>query len=123
MPFRSTARPALALLVLGLAIYFPSYFWIKSRSLTPLDVPMSLSPGHIETGEFQINLEANFFVYADTRIWVTRTAAIWIEFDLVRSLFPLAANHRLLAHPKMIETMPWSAPTSAIFTQPQAATA
>jgi hypothetical protein len=67
MPFRSTARPALALLVLGLAIYFPSYFWIKSRSLVPLDVPMSLAPGHIETGEFQINLEGNFFVYADTR--------------------------------------------------------
>jgi len=67
MPFRSTARPAVALLVLGLVIYFPAYFWIKSRSLMPLDIPMSLAPGHIETGEFQIDLEANFFVYADTR--------------------------------------------------------
>lgn len=64
MPLRGTLRPGILLILLGVFIYVPAYFWINSRTLTPLDMPMTLSAGQFNSPDFKINLEGNFFVYA-----------------------------------------------------------
>jgi biopolymer transport protein ExbD len=37
--------------------------WTSTRTWLPVDIPVSLSPGHVRTGEFKINLKSNYWVY------------------------------------------------------------
>ncbi len=37
--------------------------WMSTRIVYPVDVPISLAPGHIHTGPFRLNLDANYSVY------------------------------------------------------------
>ena len=37
--------------------------WTATRTWLPLDIPIFLSPGHVRTGEFKINLKSKYWVY------------------------------------------------------------
>jgi len=62
MRLPSTARVGIYSLAAGILISASTFWWVSTRTLTPLDIPVSLAPGHIRTGDFKINIEANFSV-------------------------------------------------------------
>lgn len=58
----SPRRIAIALILAGVFLYAGSMYWLTTRKPIPLDVPISLSRGHIRTEEFSINLDADYSV-------------------------------------------------------------
>lgn len=59
-------RAAIATLALGFAVFGGVHWWVATRILVPLDTPLSLAPGHRQSDEFQLNVEA--FFYIDVRL-------------------------------------------------------
>jgi len=57
-----TARLGIACLVLVLPALFGIRHWYATRTYDPVDMPISLRPGHIHTGPFKINLRRWYFV-------------------------------------------------------------
>jgi biopolymer transport protein ExbD len=55
---RASGWLGLGLLLAGLGLIAGVHLWHATRTFVPLDIPVSLSRGHIQTGEFLINLEA-----------------------------------------------------------------
>jgi hypothetical protein len=68
----SLKRAAIAFVLGGVALYAGSQYWLATRNLVPLDIPISLSRGHITTPEFSINLDAVYYI----DIGVPRTPSI-----------------------------------------------
>jgi hypothetical protein len=60
-----SARIGVALILTGVALYGGWKWWVTTRTWVPLDIPVSLSRGHIRTSEFEINLEGSFWVYVE----------------------------------------------------------
>jgi biopolymer transport protein ExbD len=60
-----TSRISLVFILIGVALYAGHRYWVATRTWVPLDMPISLSRGHIRTGEFEINLEGSFWVYVE----------------------------------------------------------
>ncbi len=54
-----------ALILIGIAVPVGFDRWMQSRSWVPLDIPISLAPGHIRTPEFEINLQGEYWIYID----------------------------------------------------------
>jgi biopolymer transport protein ExbD len=52
----------IGLIVSAMALYGLSWYWPATRTLLALDIPISLSRGHIRTGEFKINLQAFYSI-------------------------------------------------------------
>ncbi len=57
-----SARVGLALILLPIAGFGVWACWNATRIWVPLDVPVSLSPGHIQTPEFKINVESTYSI-------------------------------------------------------------
>lgn len=55
-------RLGLASMFLGAILYFGWLLWWKTRVTKPVDMPVSMSPGHLRTQEFKINLEAVYLI-------------------------------------------------------------
>src|SRR5437879_7958677 len=56
------SRIGLLFLLLG-ALWFAGWvLWGKTRITRPVDMPVSMSPGHIRSREFKINLEAVYLI-------------------------------------------------------------
>ncbi|MFI5098537.1 MAG: ExbD/TolR family protein [Candidatus Acidiferrales bacterium] len=62
MRLPSTARVGILALCLGIVTYGSVYLWVNTRSLSPVDIPVTLGPGHIQTGNFRIDVEANYSI-------------------------------------------------------------
>ena len=60
MAILSLKRVAIAFILGGVALYAGSQYWLATRKLVPLDIPISLSRGHIRTPEFSINLDSRY---------------------------------------------------------------
>jgi len=58
----SPRRVATAVVLAGLALAIASIFWLSTRKLVPLDIPISLSRGHVRTEEFGINLNSGYYI-------------------------------------------------------------
>lgn len=58
MRLHGTARVGILALCVGIVVYVSVYYWVNTRTLLPLDIPVTLAPGHIRTGDFKINVEA-----------------------------------------------------------------
>lgn len=58
MRLPGTARVGIFALCLGIAVFTSVHYWVNTRTLVPLDIPVTLAPGHIQTGDFKINVEA-----------------------------------------------------------------
>jgi biopolymer transport protein ExbD len=57
------ARVGLALILLGASFYIGSRLWEATRIWVPVNFPISLSPGHIKTNEFKLNLDSSYVVF------------------------------------------------------------
>ena len=62
MRSRASGWLGLGLLLGGLGLIAGIQFWHVTRIFVPLDIPVSLSRGHIQTGEFLINRDAIYEV-------------------------------------------------------------
>ena len=63
MAFRlTTARVGLAMVLLPTAWLAGCAWWRFTRYWIPLEMPVSLSPGHIRTPEFQVNVEGSYTI-------------------------------------------------------------
>lgn len=60
MAILSLKRVAIAFIVGGVALCAGSQYWLATRNLVPLDIPISLSRGHIRSPEFNINLDSRY---------------------------------------------------------------
>jgi biopolymer transport protein ExbD len=60
MRLPGAVRLGLFALFIGFLIYGPTYYWVNTRTWIPIDIPVSLAPGHIRTGDFKINFESFF---------------------------------------------------------------
>src|ERR1700688_1296843 len=58
MRLHGTARVGILALLVGILVFVSVHYWVNTRTLVPLDIPVTLAPGHIRTGDFQINVEA-----------------------------------------------------------------
>jgi biopolymer transport protein ExbD len=68
----SLKRVAIALILCGVTPYACFECWLATRKLVPLDIPVSLSRGHIRTPEFSINLDAVYYIAFE----VEKTSAV-----------------------------------------------
>jgi biopolymer transport protein ExbD len=49
-------------------VLFPAYHhWFATRTWAPVDIPISLAPGHVKTGDFHINLHTVFHFEIDLK--------------------------------------------------------
>ncbi len=62
MRLPGTARVGILALCLGPVVFGGVRNWVSGWTLAPLDIPVTLAPGHIRTGDFEINVEALFSV-------------------------------------------------------------
>jgi biopolymer transport protein ExbD len=58
MRLHGTARVGILALCVGIIVFVSVYYWVNTRTLVPLDIPVTLAAGHIRTGDFKINVEA-----------------------------------------------------------------
>jgi biopolymer transport protein ExbD len=58
-------RIGLALLLIAASIYGGWEWWMATRTWVPLEMPVSLAPGHIRSPEFKINLDAGFWIFVE----------------------------------------------------------
>jgi hypothetical protein len=47
-------------LVIGLASSIGSGYWLATRNWVPVDIPISLSKGHIRSGDFHLNVPGEY---------------------------------------------------------------
>jgi len=50
------------MILTGVALWVGSLTWLATRKLVPLDIPVSLSRGHITTREFSVNLDSGYYI-------------------------------------------------------------
>lgn len=62
MRISKVARVGLVLLATGVIIQISAYVWDKTRTTTAIDVPINVTPGHLRTPEFTVNIEAQYMV-------------------------------------------------------------
>jgi hypothetical protein len=58
MRLHGTARVGILALCVGIVVFVSVYYWVNTRTLIPLDIPVTLAPGHIRAGDIKINVEA-----------------------------------------------------------------
>jgi hypothetical protein len=46
----------------GVAVFGIWTWWLSTRTNHPVDVPISMAPGHVRTSEFKINLKALYTI-------------------------------------------------------------
>jgi hypothetical protein len=59
---QSSRKLGVALLLAGIGWFLGHAYWIATRTRIPLDMPISLSRGHIRTDDFQVNLASGYYV-------------------------------------------------------------
>src|SRR5882762_5303993 len=55
-------RLGLVSMSLGILVFSGLLLWWRTRTLSPVDIPVSMSLGHIRTPEFKINLDAVYLI-------------------------------------------------------------
>ncbi len=79
-------KTGVTLLLVGLALQAGWVLWWETRHWAPVDLPITLSPGHIKTKEFKLNLSG----YYDVAIEVQKN----IPFDTLNCLLGVRAPTR-----------------------------
>src|SRR5919109_5678789 len=64
---RPSARKGIAVVLFLIGIVLPIFYrhWLATRTFIAFDMPVSIAPGHIRTGEFHVNLRGQYFVRLD----------------------------------------------------------
>jgi biopolymer transport protein ExbD len=61
-----TGRFGIALIIVGIAQLMSSIHWLAPHPLVALDMPISLSPGHIVTGNVNVDLDTLYYIDIET---------------------------------------------------------
>lgn len=81
----ATAWIGICLTILGLVSFAGIQGWMATRTFAPVDMPVSLAPGHIKTGPFRINLKGTYSIRInDDLIDLPDTYETWMGFDEIR---------------------------------------
>jgi hypothetical protein len=64
---RRGTKTGLGLILVGLAIQAIGLLWVSTRHWTPVDIPITLSPGEIISKEFKVNSSAPYFIEVDVQ--------------------------------------------------------
>jgi hypothetical protein len=71
---RASLAIAAALIIFPIVGLIGDKHWLDTRILVPLDVPVSLSPGHIRTGDFHgLSISTRTRTYRGSTQWMWRT--------------------------------------------------
>jgi len=62
MRLPGTARVGIFALFAGISVVGVGFYWANTRTLVPVDIPVTLASGHIQTGDFKINVKAYFSI-------------------------------------------------------------
>src|SRR6266850_657427 len=62
MRLPNMARVGILALCVGIVVFGFVHYWVNTRTWMPRDIPVTLAPGPIQTGDFQLNVEAYFSV-------------------------------------------------------------
>lgn len=62
MPMRRVTKGGLTLVLVGALIQAIGLLWVSTRHWTPVDIPITLSPGEIISKEFKIDSSALYFI-------------------------------------------------------------
>jgi hypothetical protein len=68
MPPKTLALAGVAIMWAAVLIFWGTDHWLRTRIFEPGNTPISLSAGHAETGNFEINLRTDFYVYVDLKL-------------------------------------------------------
>jgi len=63
-----SARLGIGLILLGITAYAGTARWMRTRTVYPVNIPVSLATGHIRTA-FRLNLSAVYWVIVDSGDW------------------------------------------------------
>jgi hypothetical protein len=62
MRLSGTAFAAVGTLFAGVLMFGCTRYWVKTRTLFPVDIPVSLSRGHLKTGDFKVNIRGFYSI-------------------------------------------------------------
>ena len=65
MPTAARVWISAFLICVGLVLFPAYHHWFATRTWTPVDIPISLAPGHVKTGDFHVNVHAVYYVGID----------------------------------------------------------
>lgn len=65
MPPKSLLRTGLVILAISIVLPLGTVYWLKTRKFQPVDMPVSLLAGQIQTIKFETNLSGDYFVNFD----------------------------------------------------------
>lgn len=63
MPQKTLATIGLLVFVTAICVLWGTNHWVQTRTFDPVDMPVSLQPGRIQTGAFEINLPESYEVF------------------------------------------------------------
>ena len=105
------AKVGLGLILTGIAALCVSALWSETRTWVPVDVPLSLTVGHIRTREFKINQNALYEIAVDGERnipYQTLNCLLGVEDiyperckdtpSVIRASWVLTSNGAILAH-------------------------
>jgi hypothetical protein len=58
----SSKRFGISIFLIGVVLAAGCWSWLITRKLIPLDVPISLAPGHFHSPDFKLNLNSGYFI-------------------------------------------------------------
>src|ERR1700739_1443900 len=67
MPLTRSKLVGLIFLAVGIVLYGTWIVWLSTRTDHPVDVPISMTIGHVRTREFKINLTAPYLIEIDVQ--------------------------------------------------------
>ena len=79
-------RLGILCIAFGIGAYFSVYFWYLARTWTPIDMPINMLPGELQTPEFSTNMNAFY------RIEIAANSNKGIPFDTLDCLLGGASN-------------------------------
>ena len=61
-PVRLITKTGLLLMLLGACAFGGWMLWVATRVKSPIDMPVSMSVGHVRTSDFRVNLETLYLI-------------------------------------------------------------
>jgi biopolymer transport protein ExbD len=97
---RTTASIAIILILLGVGLPAGYKHWMDTRTCVALEMPVSLSPGHIRTVDFESNLAGwyQIGIAGDERLFYRQDCRFGAIDPLLKTRTTVYQNGRLLEH-------------------------
>jgi hypothetical protein len=96
MRMRLTTTKGLFLMLLGGFVFGGWTLWVATRIKSPIDMPISMSVGHVRTREFRVNLEATYLVEieAETKAFPPDTLYCLLGYKITPPINTACASTR-----------------------------